>query len=78
MTKIAPAQLTIAGDVVDAVLAHFGVADRLDAADRDDLIDWLTNGGDASTVVDRRDAFLAFRLLDLTLLVMQSAAYQLH
>jgi uncharacterized protein (DUF1800 family) len=78
MTKIAPGQLTIAGDVVDAVLTHFGVADRLDAADRDDLIGWLTNGGDASTVVDRGDGFVAFRLLDMMLLVMQSAAYQLH
>ncbi len=77
MAKIAPTKLTLAGDIVDAVLAHFGVAHLLDAADRDDLIDFLTNGGDASTVVVR-DYAVTFRLLDMILLVMQSAAYQLH
>ena len=77
MSKIVAASLETAGEIVDAVLGHFGVADGLEAADRDDLCAWLTNGGDASTVVVR-DYAVTYRILDMIVLVMQSAAYQLH
>jgi hypothetical protein len=70
--------LTAPGDIVDAVTDTLGVTDQFTTAERDVLIDYLTDGGANSTLdlndYDTRNT----KLHGLFALVMQSPAYQLH
>jgi uncharacterized protein (DUF1800 family) len=67
-----------AGDVVDAVSDLFGVTDDLTTAERDAMIDYLTDGSPA-TPVDLTDYETREKKVSgLVCLVMQSPAYQVH
>jgi uncharacterized protein (DUF1800 family) len=67
-----------AGDVVDAVTALLGVTDDLTPAERDALIDYVTDGSPA-TPLDLTDYETREKKISgLIGLVMQSPAYQVH
>jgi uncharacterized protein (DUF1800 family) len=70
--------LTDAGDIVDAVTDVLGLTDQLTGAERQILIDYLSDGGLNPTLdltdYDTRNA----KLHGLFALVLQSPAYQLH
>jgi uncharacterized protein (DUF1800 family) len=70
--------LTDPDDILLAVTDTLGVTDQLTAAERNHLIDYLTDGGTNPTL-DLNDYDARNRKLNgLFALVLQSAAYQLH
>jgi len=74
--KIMDITLTAAPDIVDAVLAVFGVADQMSSAERDVFVDYL---GGPSAVLDLFDYdTLNEKLCGLFALVIQSPVYQTH
>jgi uncharacterized protein (DUF1800 family) len=67
------------GDIVDAVTDLLGVKDQISSADRDALIDYLTNGAGAGASVNLLDDELRDEKLNgLVAIALQSPAYQLH
>jgi hypothetical protein len=61
------------------VTTLLGVKDQITSADRDALIDYLTNGAGAGSNVNLLDNdFRDEKLNGLVALVLQSPAYQLH
>jgi uncharacterized protein (DUF1800 family) len=71
--------LTDPGDIVDAVTDLLGVQDQIGSAERDALIDYVTDGAGPSATVDLNDELVRSRKLNgLVATVVQSPAYQLH
>ena len=71
--------MTDPGDIVDAVVALLGVDDQIDMAERDALIDYVTDGAGPGATVDFSDTALRERKLNgLVATVLQSPIYQLH
>jgi hypothetical protein len=73
--------MTDPGDIVDAVTALLGVDDYFSAgsAERDALIDYLTDGAGAGASVNLGDEVVRARKLNgLVATVLQSPVYQLH
>ena len=65
--------------IVDAVTTLLGVDDQIGTAERDALIDYLTDGAGPSASVDLNDSTLRDRKLNgLVATVLQSPIYQLH
>jgi uncharacterized protein (DUF1800 family) len=74
--KIMDITLTAAPDIVDAVLAVFGVADQMSSAEHDVFVDYL---GGPGAVLDLFDYdTLNEKLCGLFALVIQSPVYQTH
>lgn len=67
-----------AGTVVDAVTALLGVGDDVSSAERDVLIDYLTDGSPAAPVDLTDYTTRDKKLTGLVGLVLQSPAYQVH
>ncbi len=68
----------VAGDVVDAVSGLLGVTADLTPAERDAMIDYLTDGSPASPVNLTDYETRERKVSGLLCLVMQSPAYQVH
>ena len=67
------------GTIVDAVTTLLGVSDQFTTADRDALIDYLTDGAGPLSTVNLNDYDLRARKLNgLVATVLQSPAYQLQ
>ncbi len=66
------------GDVVDTVTDLLGVTDELTPAERDVLIDYLTDGNPGTPVDLTDDVVRDKKVTGLFGLVMQSPAYQVH
>jgi uncharacterized protein (DUF1800 family) len=65
--------------IVDAVTDLLGVTDQLTSAERDALIDYLTDGEGAGAGINLRDEEVRDEKLNgLVALVLQSPAYQVH
>lgn len=76
--KLIDLTLTAPGAIVDAVADVLGLQDHLKAADKADLVGYLTNNG-ASPALDLFDYDTRnIKLHGLFALMMQSPAYQLH
>lgn len=76
--KLVDLGLTDPGAIVDAVTDVLGVTDQLVAAERQALIDYLTDGDAASTINLNDPTLRNIKLTGLFGLVAQSPAYQLH
>jgi uncharacterized protein (DUF1800 family) len=77
--KLIDLSLTNPGDIVDAVTMLLGVDDQIGSAERDALIDYLTDGAGPGASVDLSDTTLRDRKLNgLVATVLQSPIYQLH
>jgi hypothetical protein len=76
--KLIDLNLTDPGAVVDAVTAVLGITDQLAPADRDVLINYLTDGNPSAAVNLNDEHFRTLKLNGLFGLAMQSPAYQLH
>ena len=77
--KLIDLGLTDPGAIVDAVTTLLGVDDQIGTAERDALIDYLTDGAGPSTSVDLNDSTVRDRKLNgLVATVLQSPIYQLH
>jgi len=74
--KVMSLQLTDPGEIVDAVTDALDVAHQITAAERDVLIDYLTDGGLNPTLDLLDEAVRNTKLHGLFALVMQSPAYQ--
>ena len=71
-------KLTDPGEIVNAVTDVLGVTDQFTMAERDDLLEYLTDNG-AHETLDLRDKDICnTKLHGLFALIMQSPAYQLH
>jgi uncharacterized protein (DUF1800 family) len=71
--------LTDPGAIVDAVTTLLGIDDQIGSAERDAVIDYLTDGAGPSATVDLADDDLRERKLNgLVATVLQSPIYQLH
>ena len=71
--------LTDAGQIVDAATGRLGLSDEIAAADRDALIDYLTDGGPPSTPIDLDDFDVRrTKLHGLFGLLLMSPAFQVH
>ena len=71
--------LTAPGAIVDAVTELLGVNDQLTTAERDELIDYLTDGAGPLASIDLTDYDVRnSKLNGLVAMVLQSPAYQLH
>jgi uncharacterized protein (DUF1800 family) len=74
--KIMDMTLTAAPDIVDAVLAVFGVADQMSSAEHDVFVDYLGGPGAELDLFDYDT--LNEKLCGLFALVIQSPVYQTH
>jgi uncharacterized protein (DUF1800 family) len=71
--------LTDAGQIVDAATDRLGIADQIASADRDALIDYLTDGGPPTTSIDLDDFDVRrTKLHGLFGLLLMSPAFQVH
>lgn len=71
-------KLTDPGEILDAVADALSVIDQFTAAERNDLIEYLTDNG-ANPTLDLRDKDVCnTKLHGLFALIMQSPAFQLH
>jgi uncharacterized protein (DUF1800 family) len=70
---------TKADDIVDEVTTLLGVVDDISSAERNALIDYVSDGGSAQTTLDLTDYDTRnAKLNGLVALVLQSPAYQVH
>ncbi len=77
--KLVDIALTDAGQIVDAATDRLGISDQIMTADRDALIDYLTDGGPPSTPVDLVDfTNRRIKLNGLFGLLLMSPAFQVH
>lgn len=76
--RLVSLNLTEPGAIVDAVTGLLGVTDQLSSAERQALIDYLTDGSPGATLNLRDDTVRNTKLNGLFALVLQSPAYQLQ
>lgn len=76
--KLVNKKLTDPGEIADAAIAALGMTGQFTSAERDDLIDYLTDNG-ANPTLDLKDKYvLNLKLNGLFALLMQSPQFQLH
>ena len=76
--KLMDLNITNPGTIVDTVTDLLGVTDQLSSAERDVLIDYLTDNGSNPTIDLLDEDVRNTKLHGLFALVMQSPAYQVH
>jgi uncharacterized protein (DUF1800 family) len=76
--KLISTALTNPGPIVDAVTDVLGVREQFSAAERDVLIDYLTDGGLQPSIDLTDEDVRNVKLHGLFALVLESPAYQLH